>query len=417
MRRALIVFLLVLIGLPPLLAWLVLDDTPALEPPSRLQRDDLVWVKSLFEKHDPRRLAPDTVQSIRLDEAELNRLLDYTVEIRPVYAVSAVLVPNRADVTASLQLPANPFGRYLNLTTEVEPTADGIALASLQLGSLPLPGFLADNFARLGHRLLRRDSTYAALADAFQRVHIDEGEATLDYRWEPELLGRLERKGAELLIPEADKRAMLVYADHLKTLLAPHPVGSTVPLVQILPRLFAQPPPESDDRINNRAAFTALAAYLAGVSLPHLFEDDTAPIRRAPGVNLTLHGRRDFAEHLIISAALTANAGSRFANAIGLIKEEQDAGGGSGFSFTDLASNHAGVRLGERAIGEHATALRQRIAAVRADIGLVPNFQGLPEFMPQADFDRRFGPVGSPRYQAVIRQIDARLDAHPLLGR
>jgi hypothetical protein len=34
--------------------------------------------------------------------------------------------------------------------------------------------------------------------------------------------------------------------------------------------------------------------------------------------------------------------------------------------------------------------------------------------MPQVEFDRRFGPVGSARYQRVIESIDARLNAHPV---
>jgi hypothetical protein len=34
--------------------------------------------------------------------------------------------------------------------------------------------------------------------------------------------------------------------------------------------------------------------------------------------------------------------------------------------------------------------------------------------MPQAEFERRFGPVGSPRYQKIITRIDAQLAAHPL---
>jgi hypothetical protein len=131
-------------------------------------------------------------------------------------------------------------------------------------------------------------------------------------------------------------------------------------------------------------------------------------------VLLSLHGRRDFAEHFMISAALTVNGSSRLANAIGLIKEEEDASKGSGFSFTDLAADHAGVKLGERATGEAAERVQQKLAAARNDADLLPDFRDLPEFMPQAEFDRRFGPVGSPRYQKIIDGIDARLAAHPL---
>jgi hypothetical protein len=166
--------------------------------------------------------------------------------------------------------------------------------------------------------------------------------------------------------------------------------------------------------VENRAALTALAAYLGGVSLPKLLQGDSRSIYRAPQVLLSLHGRRDFAEHFTISAALSINGGSRLANAIGLFKEEEDAGKGSGFSFTDLAANRAGVRLGERATGDAAAQVQQRLAAAQNDADLLPDFRDLPEFMPQAEFDRRFGPVGSARYQQVIERIDARLAVHPL---
>jgi len=403
--------LVALIALP----WLMLDDAPAIEPPAEFRRTDLVWVKSLFQKHDPRRQTPDVIQSIQLDEAELNRLLNYAVELRQVNGIAAELTPGLATLTATLVVPRNPFGRYLNLTADVAEVPGGIRIQSLQLGSLPVPGALADGIAHLAHRWLRRDETYASLADAFSRMSFDENQATLDYRWHPELLTRLERKSAELLIAPEDQARMLVYAEQLDTLLKRHPHGSTVPLASVIAPLFAHAQKNGGDVAEeNRAALTALAAYLAGVSLPKLLQGDSRSIRRAPSVLLSLHGRRDFAEHFVISAALTVNAGSRLANAIGLIKEEEDANKGSGFSFTDLAANHAGVKLGERATGDAAAQVQQRLAAARSDADLLPDFRDLPEFMPQAEFDRRFGPVGSPRYQKIIDRIDARLAAHPL---
>ncbi|MBW8329169.1 MAG: hypothetical protein K0M48_08500 [Thiobacillus sp.] len=408
---ALFVMLAGLIALP----WLMLDDAPAIEPPSEFRRTDLAWIKSLFQKHDPRRQTPDVIQTIQLDEAELNRLLNYAVELRQVNGIAAELTPGLATLTATLAVPSNPFGRYLNLTAEVADVPNGIRIQSLQLGSLPLPGTLADNMARLAHRWLRRDETYTSLADAFSQVNFDENQATLDYRWHPELLTQLERKSAELLIAPEDQARMLGYAEKLDALLKPHSRGSTVPLVSVIAPLFDHAQQNSGDAAEeNRAALTALAAYLSGISLPRLLEGDSKSIRRAPRVLLSLHGRRDFAEHFMISAALTVNGGSRLANAIGLIKEEEDANKGSGFSFTDLAANRAGVRLGERATGEAAAQVRQRLAAARSDADLLPDFRDLPEFMPQAEFNRRYGPIGSPRYLKIIDRIDARIDAHPL---
>lgn len=414
---ALIAVLAALVVLP----WLMLDDAPAIEPPAKFRRTDLAWIKSLFEKHDPRGQTPDVVQSIQLDEAELDRLLNYAVELRRVSGIAADLTPGLATLTATLTVPPlypsgwNPFGRYLNITAEVADVPGGIRIRSLQLGSLPLPGALADWTARLAHHWLRRDKTYAALADAFTQVRFDENQATLDYRWRPELLTRIERKSAELLIAPEEQARMLAYAEKLDALLKPHPRGSTVPLVSITGPLFTYAQQTGNDpREENRAALTALAAYLGGISLPKLLEGDSHSFRRAPRVLLSLHGRRDFAEHFVISAALSANGGSRLANAIGLMKEEEDADRGSGFSFTDLANDRAGVKLGARATGDAAARVRQLLAAARSDTDLLPDFRDLPEFMPQTEFDRRFGPIGSARYQRVIKGIDARLAAHPL---
>lgn len=395
--------------------WLALESAPAIEPPSQFHRSDLAWVKSLFQKHDPRKQTPDVVYSIRLDEAELNLLLNYAVELRRVGGVAAELTPDQATLTATLTVPSNPFGRYLNITADVTSLPDGIQVKSLLLGNLPLPGALADWTAHLVHRWLRSDPTYATLADAFTRVHFDENQATLDYRWHPDLLTQIERKSAELLIAPEDQVRLLAYAERLDALVKRHPRGSVVPLVKILAPLFAPTPTSSKDMAGeNRAALTATAAYLSGVSLPRLLKGDTRSIRRAPGVLLSLHGRRDFAEHFVISAALAVNGGSRLANDIGLSKEEADADRGSGFSFTDLAANRAGVQLGVHATGDRAARVRQQLAAARKDSDLLPDFRDLPEFMPQAEFERRFGPVDSPRYQRVINAIDARLAAHPL---
>jgi hypothetical protein len=408
------VLCVVLAGLT-VLPWLMLDDAPAIEPPGEFRRNDLAWIKTLFQKHDPRRQTPDVIQSIQLDEAELNRLLNYAVELRRVSGIAAELTPGLATVTATMAVPPNPFGRYLNLTAEVADMPGGIRIQGLQLGSLPLPGALADGIARLTHRMLRRDETYATLADAFSQVDFDENQATLDYRWHPELLTQLERKSVHLLIAPEDQAHMLAYAEKLDALLKPYPRGSTVPLARVIAPLFGHAHASGGDAAGeNRAAFTALAAYLSGISLPKLLEGDSRSIRRAPRVLLSVHGRRDFAEHFMISAALTVNGGSRLANAIGLIKEEEDANTGSGFSFTDLAANRAGVKLGERATGEGAVQVQQQLSAVRSDADLLPDFRDLPEFMSQAEFDRRFGPVGSPRYLKIIDRIDARLAEHPL---
>ena len=55
-----------------------------------------------------------------------------------------------------------------------------------------------------------------------------------------------------------------------------------------------------------------------------------------------MRGRHDLAQHVGVSAALTALSGPRAAEAAGLLKELLDSGeGGSVFSFADLAADLA----------------------------------------------------------------------------
>ena len=130
---------------------------------------------------------------------------------------------------------------------------------------------------------------------------------------------------------------------------------------------------------------------------------------------MVLRGRPDWPLHLLISAALAAEAGSPLSDAIGLYKEVTDARQGSGFSFGDLAADRAGIRLG-LAARRDPLGLQARLASGVTDDDLLPMVKDLPEDMQEADYKRRFGGVGAPAHQAMVREIDARLDRLPLLA-
>ena len=98
------------------LPWLMLDDAPAIEPPAEFRRTDLAWVKSLFQKHDPRRQTPDVIQTIQLDETELNRLLNYAVELHQVNVIAAELTPGLATLIGGLIVFSAVFWHILRST-------------------------------------------------------------------------------------------------------------------------------------------------------------------------------------------------------------------------------------------------------------------------------------------------------------
>ena len=173
-----------------------------------------------------------------------------------------------------------------------------------------------------------------------------------------------------------------------------------------------------DAAAENRAALIALSAYVSGISMKKLLTESGRTTRRAPDVAPTLYNRQDWPQHYLIAAALSVSAGSRLANIIGLAKEEDDTRYGSGFSFTDLAVDKAGARLGELSQGAATAAtIQARLAEAVTDAALCPAVADLPEFMGEEEFANRFGKVGSPRYRKVIAEIDRRMARHPLLGR
>jgi hypothetical protein len=416
LKRLLIFVLLVVAGIVAT-AWLVLEDKPLVEPVSRITRDDMVWAKELFQRHDPRKGAPDTLQTLTLSEEEVNRLLNYVVVFKPLSGMSVDLSPQSAQIQATLKFRSSPFGRYLNILAEIEEDEGELRLASLRLGDVPFPSWLAAGAAWLAQTLLRRDEAYASLADAVDSIKLSENQLVLDYRWQPQLLSRLERRSVNLLVSAEDRERLLAYSGLITKQVSKLRVGSSLDLPQLMRPVFERARQHGGDAAaENRAALIALSAYVSGISMKKLLTEAGRTTRREPDVALILYKRQDWPQHYLIAAALAVSAGSRLANIIGLAKEEDDTKSGSGFSFTDLAVDKAGARLGELSQGKEAARIQALLAAADTDADLCPPVADLPEFLGEEEFTQRFGKVGSPAYRKVVAEIDRRLARHPLLG-
>jgi hypothetical protein len=133
-------------------------------------------------------------------------------------------------------------------------------------------------------------------------------------------------------------------------------------------------------------------------------------LERRSGIRLA--GRGDFSQHFALSAFIAATGGEGLSDMAGLYKEIKDSQGGSGFSFTDLAADRAGSRLGETSTRSKAFAkeIQHRLAGTRNSALFFPAVKDLPEFMNQAEFQRRFGGVDEPAYQAMMEKIEGRIE-------
>ncbi len=117
----------------------------------------------------------------------------------------------------------------------------------------------------------------------------------------------------------------------------------------------------------------------------------------------TFYDREDLLAHFLVSAALTALVGKSLAIQAGILKEEQDARAGSGFSFADLAADLAGVEFGVRVLND--ADFLERVGREFTVRGYVPDPEGLPEGLSAEAFARRYGGRYDPRFTTAVDAI------------
>jgi hypothetical protein len=165
----------------------------------------------------------------------------------------------------------------------------------------------------------------------------------------------------------------------------------------------------------NRAALLALGIVLGHPRLARAVGEKldaeraaTAGLTRA---RTTLRGRSDWTRHFTVSGALTVVSAVAPSDAAGLLKEELDADGGSGFSFGDLLADRAGTAFADVATRDEASAaaIQARLAdGFRVD-DFFPPADGLPEGIQDAELQSRFGGVGGPLYRRTAEDVARRV--------
>ena len=159
-----------------------------------------------------------------------------------------------------------------------------------------------------------------------------------------------------------------------------------------------------------------------------IFIDDTRTLRSLPGISNfierveleelrnerlkvlgepTMRERPDLTKHFLVSAHLVVAGGKLATSAAGLAKEMKDAQGGTGFSFVDMAANHAGI-----AFAEHVLSGELPLAdlALRFHVDdYLPTLRGLEEGLSTADLQKNYGGAALPEIAKAIEQIKQRV--------
>lgn len=395
------------------LAVLALQDQPAVESTAELSAANVRRVRALAGANDPRKLPAGAVRTLRLNEADLQLGAHYVATRAGRGGARVTLGQGSMLVIVSSELPTDGAAdsrHYLNVTVRFEQAPSGPpTIAALRIGSVPVPAIVAN--AALVWMLHNVPGTSASaqrpLDSLVREVTMLPGELALTYEWLPDLLDDIRSR---VVSPEDRKR--LEFYQRALAQIAPT-LRKDNSIVKLLRPMFAHALKRSvagEAIAENRALLLVLSAYSNGRGLVGLVPA-AATWPKAKRVQLKLRNRRDSAQHFLTSAGLVVLGGKRFSNVIGLAKEVADAGGGSGFSFTDIAADRAGTRFGEMALYSQrsARALQRTVAAGVADSALAPRLHDLPEYLSEAEFAQRYTNLSSPAYKAEIARIEKRL--------
>ncbi|MGM0585685.1 MAG: hypothetical protein ACQEUZ_13655 [Pseudomonadota bacterium] len=324
--------------------------------------------------------------------------------------------PDGLGVTVSAQAPGLPQLGWINLRAEAAASDQGLELRALRLGRMDLPPGLGLAALRLGADALLQGQPGTLLVHSVRAVEPQGERVTL----------RLDPSGADgeslfdSVVASVRNAAGMsdgaTVREHYEAMAQAAREGRLPDRGSVAPWLAFAAERAAEGPGERAAALLALAAHCGDRSaVGTAVGGFDAPQGQSACAGLTLAGRRDLRKHFILSAGFQAAGGSAVSFGMGEVKELVDAsGGGSGFSFDDIAADRAGIRWAEAIADADPEALAEIARKSGEETVLMPAIDDLPSFMQEAEFRDRYGRVDSPRYKAQLAEIDARIDALPL---
>ena len=386
---------------------LALSATPQLAPDPGWRLTDLSRLNAVVANSATPGTQAQRVLQVTQRDVEIvlrqaaGRYLDARFELQ--------LDPGQARLRASLRLPEPLDAAWLNLSADLNDAAGRPAVERWRIGHLRLPAWLPNlAIGQLWQQLFPPDGSRQP---GVPRLSFAQGQARLVMAW------REDSRTSWLArwLPDDEQQRLRAYAEQLTVLTRGLPARSSVSMTDLIAPLFALAQRRSSNgptaAAENRVALLALTLYANGHALgaAAMPRSGRPMVPMVPRVPLTLNGRPDSPLHFLISAVLASQVGVGVADTAGLYKEVSDAQGGSGFSFNDLAADRAGTRFGLL-----ATNAPQRLQVMLAtgvrERDLMPDVDDLPDGLTAAEFAERFGRVGTPAYQHMMADIEARLD-------
>lgn len=365
---------------------------------------------------------PRAPQTVVLDASTLEAVLRLGARLVRNYRADTDITDTAVRVRASIPVAWFGQSRWINLRLSIPAFEDRFELDFVQLGERELPTTLALHLARIGGNYLLGSGAGDTLLDAPASMAIDRDRMIFALRLDREgrseviegVFGQL--RGADMPAPELVDDYYVKLRDALERQEVPT-TGSFVPLMRFAIALAH----ETGEQPSAADGFTAVILALAkacgaadfrlilGPSAGRLSQE--LGLWRADCQQLRLDGRIDLRRHFVTAAAIKAASSRGFTVSLGEFKELHDTiSGAGGFDFTDIVANNSGIRFANLFMSTPREDWPNLIARMQDEAAILPSLDNIPGLMPRDQFEARFGNVETPEYQAMIREIEQRID-------
>jgi len=407
-----------------IILWLLVEDKPLPFEAARVTSAEKRHLVHLIRSKSPRPMKEGQTNTLRLTEHDINVLLSWGLSLgSPNRKAKVSLAHNSASLSVSVGVAlGGGKTRYLNLVVTggsgIEEDIMSLNVDRCRIGSLETPRWLLNLLSPVVKSLLSHDRRSNPFLDAIRGLTIKPDSIEVTYSrllltpgFREDLFGPANASEDML----ASTRAQV---DHLLAVVSqlPHKRPGFGMCFETVFSLARERSAERDPVIENRAGIFALGMLLGHPRVEEflgpVIDDRNSGAARDALRRVVLRGRSDWAKHFCVSAAITLLSDEVVSDAAGLLKEELDADiGGSGFSFPDLLADRAGTTFADWATRDEATAraMQERLARGFRVEEFFPPPADLPEGIPDAELQLRYGGVGGKGYRRLIEEIERRI--------
>lgn len=413
----LIIFIFFLIGL----IFSITDDHPLVINISESNPQSLIDSKHQV-KHIIQQLNSGNHSKISFTHTQIEHLFSYLSHSFPKVLVRYNYSSTDVLLALSIRLPSNPFGNYVNISSEFQ-DGNNLFSGSSRIGGLSVSNELIINLTLFTASLVLDIELVKAARKLLNNTSISADKISVEIGSEIDtsllvsLLKKDLKKLRDLAWDDDQFSKVNFYYDHLINISRYTQGIDKVSLFDYLKPLFKEVKSQSaPNRISeeNTDALIALALFAGDYRLRRLISQiiNIYPSTRHDLPDVLLAGRKDLMLHFIYSATFQIFSNRNLSLAVGELKEITDMDqGGSGFSFTDLAADRAGVQFAIMATDRNGgdSHLQYFIAQAKSENSFIPDILGLPDQLSYSEFEMDYLNTNSPKYKIIVDEIDRRI--------